>query len=137
MKILTVAVPLAALMMAAGAHATDIELTYDITASEFGGGAALPAPVDPVILDFSVTFDPSVDTGPITAGLDVKYFNVPDPLEFTYVPGGTLTVATYADLNGCNNSPPSFSAFIEPFSTLGYSLCNSRPAMVPITLLTQ
>jgi hypothetical protein len=75
--------------------------------------------VDPVILDFSVTFDPSVDTGPTTAGLDVKSFNVPDPLEFTYMPGGVLTVATYPGFNGCNNSPPSFCAFIDPFSTLG------------------
>ena len=119
MKILAIAVPLAALMTAAGAHAADITLTYDITASDFGGGVALPAPVDPVILDFSVTFDPSVVTGPTTVGLDVRSFNLPDSLEFTYAPGDVLTVATHPVFNGCDSPALSLCAFIDPFSTRG------------------
>jgi hypothetical protein len=90
------------------AQAATIERTFDVTASDFflTGGSSPPTPVDPVTLDFTLIWDPSVSvTSASTAGFTINAFNLPDPpysLAYTYdSPTATLTVASFPGVNSC------------------------------------
>ncbi len=72
----------------ASANATIVTRNYDLVASDFeqafGPGTAA-APVDPMHLNFTLTFDDSVDTlDGVTEGLVVNSFNLPYTLKYTY-----------------------------------------------------
>jgi PEP-CTERM motif len=98
------------------AHAAVIERTFDVTASGFDTlitGPSTPAPVDPVDLDFTLLFDPSVSvTSASTAGLTINSFSLPDPpysLAYTYDSvNGYLVIATYPGVDSCLNGSVSY-----------------------------
>ena len=97
------------------AHAAVIERTFDVTASGFTleREPSDPPPVDPVDLNFTLVFDPSVSvTSASTAGFTVNAFNLPDPpnsLAYTYdSTAGYLVIATYPRLDSCLNGTVSY-----------------------------
>ncbi len=98
------------------AHAAVIERTFDVTASGFDTlitGPSTPAPVDPVDLNFTLLFDPTVSvTSASTAGLTINSFNLPNPpysLAYTYDSvNGYLVVATYPGVDSCLNGSASY-----------------------------
>lgn len=103
------------------ANAATITRTYDITASgfQYTFGPTGGTPVDPVTEDITVTFDPSVATGPTSAGLTITNFNLPYSSEFTYTPGGVLTVATDPISGGFLDTPNTYGLFInDPLTTV-------------------
>jgi hypothetical protein len=89
--------------LTASAHAAVIERTFDVTASDFNTlitGSPTPAPTDPVDLNFTLVFDPSVSvTSASTSGLTINSFNLPNPpysLAYTYDSvNNYLIIATY------------------------------------------
>jgi hypothetical protein len=99
-----------------GAQAATIERTFDVTASGFDtlqSGPSAPAPLDPVDLNFTLTWDPSVSvTSPSTAGFTVNAFDLPNPpysLAYTYdSPNGILVVATFPGVDSCLNGSASY-----------------------------
>jgi len=115
-KTLLIGASLAA-TIASGAHAGILTISYDVTASNFinflDPGTGTP-PVDPVIEDFTVSFDPSVSTGPTSVGLNISSFNLPYSSEFTYAPGpgDVLTVATYPGIDEFTDLTDSYGVFV-------------------------
>ena len=65
--------------MAASAHAATIERTFDVTASDFvlASGPSAPAAIDPVELNFTLIWDPSIVIAPTSSGLTVSLFSLP------------------------------------------------------------
>jgi hypothetical protein len=103
-----------------GAHATTIERTFDITASNFqfesGLGPDTPAPVDPVELNFTVIFNTSAVIDPTTNGLTINSFTLPNPpysSTFAYDGLQELTVATIGGLDECYAFANTYCTFIE------------------------
>ncbi len=106
--------------MSFGAQAATIERTFDITASDFflSSGSSTPTPVDPVTLDFTLIWDPSVSvTSASTAGFTINSFNLPNPpysLAYTYDSSTeTLAVATYPRVNSCLVGDTAFCVFLN------------------------
>ncbi len=103
-----------------GANAATVVQNLTIQASgftlQFGDGSVLP--VEPVVLDFSVSFDNAASFGGTTSGLTVNSFNLPYALQYAYFAGtDVLTVATNAGISSCNNPASSFCTFISGIST--------------------
>jgi hypothetical protein len=115
MKIYALAAGLALAAMSSAARAELIERTFDVTASSFFliDGSSTPAPVDPVELNFTLIFDPSVVIGQTTAGLTINSFNLPFGSTYAYDGAGTLTLATYANPDECDNPASSYCVFIS------------------------
>lgn len=139
MKIHPAFVGVAILSMSSGAYADTIARTFDITASDFTFifGPATPLPVDPVHLNFTIVFDPSVLIDQSTAGLTINSFTLANPpysSAYGNDPAGNLTIATFPGSDFCFNpansycvfigSPtapfPSVSEFIESTDSAGY-----------------
>jgi hypothetical protein len=106
--------------MSFGAQAATIERTFDVEASDFflSSGSSTPAPIDPVTLDFTLIFDPSVSvTSASTAGFTINAFDLPNPpysLAYTYDSiSGTLTVATFPGVNSCLVGDTAFCVFLN------------------------
>ena len=106
--------------MSFGAQAAIIERTFDIEASDFflASGSSTPTPVDPVTLDFTLIWDPSVSvTSASTSGLTINSFTLPNPpysLAYTYDSStDTLAVATYPGANLCLVGDTAFCVFIN------------------------
>ena len=61
------------------AHAAVIERTFDVEASGFtlASGPSVPAAVDPVTLNFTLIWDPSIVIAPTSSGLTVSLFSLP------------------------------------------------------------
>jgi PEP-CTERM motif len=100
--------------MSAGAWA-DITRTFDITASGFTDlvfGPGGVAPIDPVTLDFTLTWDPTAVFGATTTGLTINSLNLPYTSAIAGEPG-SLTIATDPFSNGCTNVENSYCAFIS------------------------
>lgn len=119
---------------AAPASASLITRTFDIEASNF---APAGAPVDPVSLIFSATFDPTMDTAATISGLSVQSFNLPYSSEFEYnAADDILTIGTSVGSDTqtpeyYNVIPNSYGSFIggastaNPFSFgLGYEVAD-------------
>jgi hypothetical protein len=82
MKLKALLAAAALFAIGSAAQAATIERTFDVTASDFflTGGSSPPTPVDPVTLDFTLIWDPSVSvTSASTAGFTINAFNLPDP----------------------------------------------------------
>ena len=102
--------------LTASAHAAVIERTFDVTASDFNTlitGSPTPAPTDPVDLNFTLVFDPSVSvTSASTSGLTINSFNLPNPpywLAYTYDSvNNYLIIATYPGVDSCANGTSSY-----------------------------
>jgi hypothetical protein len=90
---------IAALMGTVAARAAEVTRTFDITASDFTltAGPGTDTPVDPVDIDFTLTFDPSVSVGPTTTGLKILSFNLPYTVSYAYS-DETLVVALVPSL---------------------------------------
>ena len=104
-----------AVTFATGAHAET--LSYDVYASDFvcvAGPCVGSAPYASVTEDFTVTLDPTINTGPTSVGLNVTYFTLPYSSEFTYGPGYTLTVATDPYVFNGN-----FAGYLDPDNSYG------------------
>jgi len=102
------------------ANAVLINQTLDLTASNFqlNFGTATPLPVDPVLLNFSVTFDNTADIDATMAGLVINSFNLPYSLSYAYAASSdTLILATSPGTWGCGNPASSFCSFWDNFST--------------------
>jgi hypothetical protein len=76
------------------AHAATMERTFDVTASDFSlaSGSSDPAAVDPVTLNFTLVWDPSIVTAPTASGLTVNAFNLPYSSVFASDTAGELTL---------------------------------------------
>jgi hypothetical protein len=81
----------------AGASAATITRTYHVEATDFFNllGGSQSAPTDPVVLDFTVTFDPSSSVAASSAGLTVNALNVAGASEFAYnAPDDMITIGS-------------------------------------------
>ncbi len=103
------------------AFASPINKTLEVVASDFFLflGDALPLPVDPLIMDFSISFDNASDISQTTQGLTINSFNLPPVATYAYYASGDLFIlATDAHTSGCSGgSPGSFCMFLTNFST--------------------
>ncbi len=112
-----------------GARAAVITRTFDVTASGFGllDGPGSDTPTDPVEINFTLTFDPSVSIEPTTTGLTVNTFNLPDPVSYAYVASDVEPALVLGSKPGI--SPPSTDCVLGG----GVSWCMnmSDPAGVP------
>ena len=109
-----------------------VSLTYDLTGGDFvqvfgpNDGAA-PA-VDPLRLNFTLTFDTDVDTADgVTDGLVVNSFNLPYQLEYTYFAAEDfLIIGTdlipYGACTTFSINSDNFCAFIDNASTADASV---------------
>ena len=106
------------------ASATVIIQTYDITGSNFQllYGSNAVAPIDPIFLNLTLSFDNSVDFSGTTNGMTINSTNIPYALQFAYsATYDFLTIATQAGVGSCNNPANSFCAFISGASGLSPS----------------
>lgn len=88
---------LLALSSVTAARAVLITRTFDFSASGFYGGLgpAVPAPVDPLVGSFIVTFDPDLNALGVTAGIVLQSLNLSfaGPISYSYqVAGEELSV---------------------------------------------
>ena len=116
-KWMAAALGLAAWGLCATAQAAVITRTYDIEASRFEQvfGADPTLPPTPVSLNFTLTFDNSVNVDTSTAGLTVNSFTLPYAAEFQYF-AATDSLALATTLVGpasCSSSAGKFCAFIH------------------------
>ena len=76
------------------AHAAVIERTFDVEASGFtlASGSSDPAPVDPVTLNFTLTWDPSTVIAPTDSGLTVNSFSLPYSSVFASDAAGNIAL---------------------------------------------
>jgi hypothetical protein len=100
----------------APARAADVSRAFEIQASGFflNSGPDSDSPVDPVELNFTLTFDPSVSIEPTTAGLKVNAFNLPYPVEYAYVASATEPALVLGSQPGI--SPPRTECVLGPGS---------------------
>lgn len=114
----------AALMLGVSARAAVVVHTYEIEASGFSllFGASAPLAVDPVSLNFTLSFDNGADIAATTTGLTVNAFNAPYDVKFAYwAAGDTLSIGTAPGLGGCFTPSSSFCVFIANASGLSPS----------------
>ena len=100
-------------------------------------GPGSDTPTDPVEINFTLTFDPSVSIEPTTTGLTVNTFNLPDPVSYAYVASDVEPALVLGSKPGI--SPPRTDCVVGG----GVSWCMnmSDPAGVPgapsVTLFQQ
>ena len=106
------------------AQAVPVFKTFDVIATDFTRvfGSETPAPVSPLTINFSVSFNNSTDISEATTGLTINSFNLPYAAEFAYDSSSdTLALATSAIISTfgvvCENLPDSFCIFIGDIST--------------------
>jgi hypothetical protein len=109
------------------ANAGLVRRSFDITATDFilEFGSETTPPVDPVTLDFTLTWDPAVLTSGTTTGLNVTSFNLPYSSEFSYSADNYLTVGTDVNFDSYSVFTDSYGVFInDPFgaSPIVYAL---------------
>jgi len=124
MKVKVFGAVLAALACCSAASAATVVQKFTFTAKDFQAySGPLPAPVDPVTGTFIVTYDPDVDQGPTTIGLQVIGLNIPNPGSgFVYddVGDGVLDIGTKPNAGG------GFSIF--EIGDYGLAIFNVRTA---------
>lgn len=106
----------AATGLSASAHAAVMTREYELDASRFElfFGSASPGSIDPVFLNFGLTFDNSADVGPTTSGLTLLGFNLPFGIEYAYTAATDhLTIGTDIDPGSCASGANSFCAFVH------------------------
>ena len=109
-----------ALLASSAANAAIIVKNISFTASNFtlSSGSASPAPVSPVTLNVTITFDNAANINSTTSGLTVNSFNLPYALAYTYSQSqDLLTIASQPGLGSCNNPASTFCSFISNAST--------------------
>ena len=100
--------------------ATLITETLTITGSGFAPVLPpdTPAPVSPLTINFTVTFDNAADVSPTTSGLTVHSFNLSDPVQYVYNhTADILVVASLPFITGCDLPANTFCIFINGISS--------------------
>ena len=119
-KLMAAIVAVGLLIVPTVVRATLITETLTITGSNFVliFSSGTPAPVSPLTISFTVTFDNAADVLATTSGLTVHSFNLSDPVEYAYNHSVDLLIlASFPGPGGCDAPPNSFCIFIRPFST--------------------
>lgn len=116
---------LAVLLSPMAANADPISLGIEVSASDwsvyFGDGSE--APVDPFLLDFSITFDNSADIGQTMSGLIINSFNLGYTLSYAYnFSVDTLILATSPNTSGCSHPASSACLFFGDISSVSPDL---------------
>lgn len=102
------------------AMAKTITVSGDFTASAWRQifGLQPAAPIDPLSLAYSVTFDTTLTYNNTPNGLTLLTPDFPYSVSFSYTPGNdNFALATRAVTGGCIVSPNHFCAFVEDFSS--------------------
>jgi hypothetical protein len=108
-----------ALIMAQGANAAVVTVSGNFSATDWVLYFGAPtAPIDPLFLDYSATFDTDLtytaDTSVLTKGPN----NIPWDFTFSYsAVFGAIVLATDGDPGSCDNSENTFCAFVTNFAT--------------------
>jgi len=102
------------------ANADPISLDIEVSASDwsvyFGDGSE--APVDPFLLDFSITFDNSANIAQTMSGLIINSFNLGYALSYTYnALVDQLVLATSPGIGGCSHPTSSACLFYDDISS--------------------
>lgn len=84
------------------------------------------APIDPLYLNYSVTFDDSLTYEANTSLLTINSTNIPYSMTFSYT-NGNIVLATDGSSGSCMHIPSSFCAFI-PTSTGIATFVEQSPA---------
>jgi hypothetical protein len=108
------------LIVPTGVRATLITETLTVTGSNFSllTGSATPAPVSPLTINFTVTFDNTADVFATTSGLTVHSFNAGYPVQYAYNHfGDFLIVASLPGPTGCVLAANTFCTAIAAFSS--------------------
>ncbi len=100
-----------ALFAAATADATIITVNGSFTATGWNVYFGAPsAPIDPLFLDYSATFDDSLTYSGDTSVLTINSTNIPYALTFSWG-GSTMIIATVGDPSSCTHVVSSFCLF--------------------------
>lgn len=96
--------------------------------------AAREAPIDPLFLDYSITFDDALTYEADGSVLQIRRTNIPYPISFSFAPDvGVLVLATRGFPWGCGHPFPSFCAFIPyGFEVVSASLAGPMSASLPV-----
>jgi PEP-CTERM motif len=99
-------------------HATTITRTFHITGSNFvyiSDGTNSVAPIDPLLLDVTLSFDNSVDIiQGTTTGLTVNSTDIPDAINFAYNAFfDTLSIGSSTVDGGCGGGANTFCVIIS------------------------
>lgn len=115
--VMPLALALAASLCAPPAAAALLSKTFEVTATGF---TPSPAPVDPVVANFSVSFDNAADIPATSAGLSFNSFNinVAGGILYAYdTSSDTLTALGSASSFGINSGTDDFYFVIEDISS--------------------
>lgn len=120
----------AALVAAQGANAVVVTVNGSFTATDWSVYFGSPsAPIDPLFMDYSATFDDTVTYLADASILNIISTNVPYPVTFSFDPGiGVIIIATYGDTDSCTHLEESFCAFVDNFATGTPSFVEQSPA---------
>lgn len=107
-----------ALAMAQAASANIVTVNGAFTATNWEVYFGTPAaPIDPLYLQYSVTFDNALTYDSNSTVLTVLSTNIPYLFDFSYGPGGSsFVLATDGSPFGCGPKPSSYCAFVSDFS---------------------
>lgn len=113
---------MAAGLVVAAAQAADaavITVEGTFTATDWSVYFGTPsAPIDPLFLDYSATFDDELTYEDDASIVTVNATNIPYAFNFSYSPdGGTIILATDGNSGSCSHPASSFCAFIGDFAT--------------------
>lgn len=108
-----------ALVAAQAASAAVVTVNGAFTATDWAVYFGTPdAPIDPLYLDYSATFDTDLFYEADTSVLSILSTNIPDAITFSWNPGGTtMVLATFGSSGGCSHPSDSFCAFVSDLST--------------------
>lgn len=114
----------ATLAVCAPANAALVNLNYVLDANNFnlafGNGSA--APMQPVHLDVTLSFDDGASFSNATSGMTVNSFSLPYGLQYAYDASSKfLTIATDAGAGSCGNPANSFCSFWNNGNSLSAS----------------
>jgi hypothetical protein len=109
----------AAMLAVSGANAGTITVTGSFTATNWQLSSGVPGtPIDPLFLDYSVTFDPAVNYGNSSGQLTIISTNIPYQIRFSHPANFNLFIlATSGAPFGCGSPDNSFCAFIQNYQT--------------------
>lgn len=119
-----------ALLAAQSASAAVITVNGAFTATDWGVYFGSPsAPIDPLYLTYSATFDDALTYEADTSILTIISTNIPYAMTFSYgTVFSTIVLATVGASGSCTHSEESFCAFISDFATGTPSFVEQSPA---------
>lgn len=142
---------IAAALASAQAQAAVITVNGQFTASDWGiyfnppgwPDTAREDPIDPLFLDFSVTFDNELSYEADDSVIEIHSTNIPYPFTFSYAPDSfSFTLATLGFPFACGHPASSFCAFFiysdpTPVSFAGPAMPLSGPTFTATATFVQ